>query len=63
MKRTYVFDEPTLTKVFQQSKTGERFHIKDKAERTRVYRCATCAGRQIATRKLKDGDFNATILE
>ena len=63
MKRTNVFDEPTLTRVFQQAKTGERFRIKDNAERKRVYRCASCAGRVIATRKLKDGQFKATIIE
>jgi hypothetical protein len=63
MKRTQVFDEAELTRVLQQAKRGEQFRIKDAAERKRVYQCATCAGRQISTRHIKDGEFKATVIE
>ena len=62
MKRTSALDDADLTRAFQQAQAGEKFLVSNEPERKRAYRAASSAGRKIATRRVRDGGFHATVL-
>jgi len=62
MKRTHVFTNEQLTDALKRDTLGGKYFVKDKNEQSRAYACASCAGRQLAMRKFRDG-WKATVIE
>jgi len=62
MMRTKVLDAAQLTDAFRRSKVGDKFLAGNENEQKRAFNCAACAGRQIATRKIKAG-WKVTVIE